>query len=83
MASQNIYMSTTDIIPEFRNKVVRKSEVTWGGSGATMMSAYRGLEKWVRENNYDAIIGVHFMMCAKPDGEIAYLAYGTAVSWEY
>ncbi len=83
MASEDIYMSTTDIIPNYRNKVVSRSEVTWAGPGATMMSSYRGLEKWTREHGYDAIVGVHFIMCAKPDGEIAYTVYGTAVAWEY
>jgi uncharacterized protein YbjQ (UPF0145 family) len=83
MASDEICMSSTDIIPHYRNKVVARSELTWASSGATMMAAYRGLEKWTREHDYDAVIGVHFLMCAKPDGEIAYSVYGTAVAWEY
>jgi hypothetical protein len=83
MASEDIYMSTTDSIPHYRNKVATRSEVTWATNGATMMAAYRGLENWIREHSYDAVIGVQFIACAKPDGEIVYTAYGTAVAWEF
>jgi len=83
MASEDIYMSTTDTIPNYRNKVAARSELTWASNGATMMSAYKGLEKWTREHGHDAVIGVQFTMCAKPDGEITYSVYGTAVAWEY
>ena len=83
MTSQDIYMSTTDIIPGHPNKMPTKCELTWASAGATMMSAYKGLEKWTQEHGYDAVVGVRFIMCAKPDGEIVYSVYGTAVSWEY
>jgi hypothetical protein len=82
MASENIYMSTTSTIPNFPNKMVTKSEVTWVQS-TKLMSAYNYLEKWLKERDYDAIVGVQFSMCAKPDGDIEYVISGTAVTWEY
>ena len=49
----------------------------------TITVAYNAVEKWAREHSYDAVIGIEFMMCAKPDGEITYSVYGTAVAWDY
>ena len=83
MADDTIYMSTTDTIPNFPNKQYTKSEVTWASNGSTMMSAYNAMEKWAKEHNYKAIIGVHFIMTTKSDGEVTYSVYGTAVSWDY
>jgi hypothetical protein len=82
MASEDIYMSTTDTIPGHANKIVTKSEVTWCYS-TTITSAYNALGKWVREHGYDAIIGVQLVMAAKSDGEMQYVFCGTAVAWEF
>jgi uncharacterized protein YbjQ (UPF0145 family) len=75
-------MSTTDTIPNYPNKMVTKSEVTWAYS-TTITGAYNYLEKWAREHSYDAIVGVQFATGAKSDGELQYVIYGTAVTWEY
>jgi len=76
-------MSTTDTIPHHGNKMVTKSEVTWFHSTASIARAYNGLESWARDHGYNALVGVKFVLCTTPNGEIEYLAYGTAVAWEY
>ena len=83
MANETIYWSTTDTIPDFSNKLVTKSEVTWAHNPQSIMAAYNGLEAWARNHGYNALIGVRFMVCPGPGGGIEFWAYGTAVAWEY
>jgi uncharacterized protein YbjQ (UPF0145 family) len=83
MASEDIYMSTTETIPHQRNKIVTKSEVTWSFHAQSITSAYNFLEKWAREHDYDAVVGVRCIVRTKPDGEDEYAMYGTAIKWEY
>jgi hypothetical protein len=83
MASDEIYMSTTDTIPHERNKLVTKSEVTWAFHALSIAAAYNQLEKWTREHGYNAVVGVQFLMRTKPDGEAEYSVVGTAIGWDY
>jgi hypothetical protein len=73
-------MSTTDVIPQYPNKVVSKSEVTWCHSADSISRAYYGLETWARDHSYNALVGVRFMTCLNADGVIEFWAYGTAIA---
>ena len=75
-------MSTTDAIPHHPHKETTKSELAWFHSSQSFANAYYGLENWAREKGYDAVVGVRFIECAKPQGP-EYWAYGTVIAWEF
>jgi hypothetical protein len=82
MASDKIFMSTTDTIPHYPDMRVTRSELTWCHSRESFVRAYYGIEDEAVKNGYGAIVGVRFVECAKPDG-IEYWVYGTAVAFDY
>lgn len=89
MARRVIKVSTTDSIPEDRRAITR-SEVAWIEGAADVEEAYRDLQKWARDNDYDAIVG--FRLIAAPDVKthhsvyvgtaITFTAYGTCIAYQ-
>ena len=87
MPKSEIRMSTTDSIPGERHPVTR-SEVAWGAGEDTLEDARDGLEKWARENKYDAVIGLRFIVAPSVYGamsttktRLSFTAYGTCVAY--
>jgi len=82
MATDKIWMSTTDTIPHYPNGQASRSELTWFYSTESFAKAYYGLEDEAVRGGYGAVVGVRFVECTKSDG-VQYWAYGTAVAWDY
>jgi hypothetical protein len=82
MASDKIWMSTTETIPHYPNGKVSRSELTWCHSTESFDRAYYGLEDAAVKDGYGAVVGVRFVECTKPDG-VQYWVYGTAVAFDY
>jgi uncharacterized protein YbjQ (UPF0145 family) len=82
VASDKIWMSTTDTIPHYPNGKVSRSELTWCHSTESFDRAYYGLEDVAVKDGYGAVVGIRFVECTKPDG-VQYWVYGTAVAFDY
>lgn len=82
MATDKIWMSTTDTIPHYPDGKVSRSELTWCHSTESFARAYYGLEDAAVKDGYGAVVGVRFVEATTSDG-IQYWVYGTAVAFEY
>ena len=90
MSEEEIKMSTTDSIPG-EDRAVTRCEVAWA-SASTLKEAHSALKTWVREHEYDAIIGIRFTVRPDVSGggragtvdihtDARWIAYGTCISY--
>jgi uncharacterized protein YbjQ (UPF0145 family) len=82
MATDKIWMSTTDTIPHYPDGRVSRSELTWAYSTESFGKAYYRLEDAAVRDGYGAVVGVRFVEATTKDG-IQYWAYGTALAFDY
>ena len=92
MRTPEIRFSTTESIPG-EHRTVTRSEVAWIEGAESVKAAYSSLEKWARDNNYEAIVG--FRLIAVPYVEssmrglgneqvytsFAFTSYGTCIAY--
>jgi hypothetical protein len=90
-----IPMSTTDSLPTAsdRERAIEQSYVAWSASANTIQEAYDSLAGSVRENGFDAVIGVRIMATPFVGGgggpygsnsvytEVEFRCYGTVIKY--
>jgi hypothetical protein len=76
MADRYIYLSTTPTIPAQKDRVVINSHFIWAQHQSVTV-AMAEVTDWVRENNWDAIVGLHVSA-----GTGTIVVFGTAILWQ-